>query len=202
MRIHRWPYRRRQCYGCIIWPVKPVCAVPCVSVYTQNAKRINVQNFYTHSQISLSIRQNNYFLVFRLLKQCHLNCTNYILLNGRITVNDQIGKKLRAHGPFQSLNCFWHNIMRNLEDTNCFQCNVSLQITTSNSVCFYHRLYMQVSFYARLRSWKMSRQSKLHKSNTKFPLKQYITWELGDGQPHPIQCITIPLVSITHQRMH
>ena len=33
MWIHRWPYRRCQCYGCIIWPVRPVCAVPCVSVY-------------------------------------------------------------------------------------------------------------------------------------------------------------------------
>ena len=50
--------------------------------------------------------------------------------------------------------------------------NVSFQITTSNSVCFCHRLYMQVSFYARLRSWKISRQSKLHKSNTKFPFKK------------------------------
>ena len=34
MWIHRWPYGRRQCYGCILWPVRPVCAVPCVSVYT------------------------------------------------------------------------------------------------------------------------------------------------------------------------
>jgi len=114
--------------------------------------------------------------VFRLLKQCHLNCTNYILLNGRITTNDQIGKKWSAHGPFQSLTCFWHNIMQNLEDTNCFQRNISFQITTSNSV-FAIVLYRQVSFYATLHSWKMPCQSKLHKSNTKFPFK--IVYYLG-----------------------
>ena len=114
--------------------------------------------------------------MFRLLKQCHLNCTNYILLNGRITTNDQIGKKWSAHGPFQSLTCFWHNIMQNLEDTNCFQRNISFQITTSNSV-FAIVLYRQVSFYATLHSWKMPCQSKLHKSNTKFPFK--IVYYLG-----------------------
>ena len=31
MQIHRWPYRRCQCYGCITWPVRPLYAVPCVS---------------------------------------------------------------------------------------------------------------------------------------------------------------------------
>ena len=149
-----------------------------------------------HSQISLSICQNNYFLVFTLFKQCHLNCTNYILLNGRITANDQIGKKWSVQGRFQSLNCFWHNIMQNLEDTNCFQCNVSFQIITSNSVCFCHRLYMQVSFYARVRSCKMSRQSKSHKSNTKFPFKTVYYLGVRDWQPHPIQRLTIPLVAI------
>jgi len=35
-----------------------------------------------------------------------------------------------------------------------------------------------------------------HKFNTKFPFKQCILWWLGDWQPHPLYCMTVPLVDM------
>jgi len=52
-------------------------------------------------------------------------------------------------------------------------------------------------------SWKTVHKSKSHKSNTKFPLNTvYFLWGLGDWQPHPIYCMTIPLVDIWTCRVY
>jgi hypothetical protein len=141
------------------------------SVSTWNAKRINVQNFYMHSQISLSI--------------CHTTtswCSGF--WNTAISAAQttycwmeellQMTKLERNVVPMAHFNLWpvsdiilcrtWKTpIVFNV----MFHSKLPLQILS----VFATALYIQVSFYARLRSWKMSRQSQLHKSNTKFPFK-------------------------------
>jgi len=49
---------------------------------------------------------------------------------------------------------------------------------------------------------KMSHKLKSCKSITNSPFKQCILWGLGEWQPHPIQCMTIPLLYIQTCRVH
>jgi hypothetical protein len=105
-----------------------------------------------------------------LMKQCLLNCTNYIMLTGRITAIDQTGKceVPMAHFSLWTVSDISCTIWKTPTVFNVmFQSKLPLQILSVFAII----LYMQVTLQARLCSWKMSHQSKLHKSNTKFPFK-------------------------------
>ena len=100
--------------------------------------------------------------------------------------------------------------MKNVLLTVLFGSNSnSYTISTQSGVCVCIYIYTLVlhntgkpCFMPGIHSWKVLRKSISRKLNTTFPFKECISKGLGEWQPHPIQCMTIPLVNIWTCRVH